>query len=99
MYTLILKERILPDYANTVSWDEPTASPEKRAIHQSHLDNGDIISSTCVVDINNRLERATIIKYKSKEIADMIFAEQGVAAGFGRIEGVEVFSTEGMETL
>lgn len=97
MYTLILKERILPEYRNTLTFSQRTVIPARLAIHQSHVANGNVISETWVIDHDDQYSRTATIVYKSKEIAEQIFVEQNVASGFARIEGYEVYSTTGFE--
>ncbi len=93
-YKLTLSEKKLPGFEAV----EFTILPAQQAIHDSHVQNGDILYSTLTVDDSDPNIVHKEIMYKSKAIADSIFAEvQALGILLSRPEGIEVFNIIGEE--
>ena len=95
-YRLRLSERVLPEYRE--HWTQPEVLPKQAEIHDKHVANGNIISVSRTVDPNDPYVVHKELIYKSKEIADSIFAELE-AAGIllARPEGIEAYDVSGEE--
>ena len=95
-YRLRLSERVLPEYRE--HWGQPVILPKQLEIHDKHVANGNIISVSRTVDPNDPYVVHKELVYKSKEIADSIFAELE-AAGIllARPEGIEAYDVSGEE--
>lgn len=93
-YRLRLSEKKLPGF-EAVNF---SIFPEQRAIHDKHVANGNVISTQTWTDPDNSNIIHKEIIYKSKEIADSIFAEvQSLGLLLSRPEGIEVFNVTGEE--
>jgi hypothetical protein len=95
-YKLTLSERVLPEYRAT--WQKPENLPRQIEIHDHHIAVGNILSVVVNVDPDDSYVIHKELIYKSKEVADSIFAElEAEGLLLQRPEGIETYDVVGVE--